>query len=68
MSPWGSRCQDIKHVKVLTQFDVPIQHEEDVSGLQVSVNDLHAVQVDQSFQHLTTHNLNLRLGQPTIQL
>lgn len=32
------------------------------------MNDLHAVEVDQRFQHLTGHHLNLRLRQPTIQL
>lgn len=52
----------------LTQFDVPVQHEEDVAGLQVSVNDLHAVEVVQRLEHLATNHLDLRLCQPTIQL
>lgn len=54
--------------KPLTQFDVSVQHEEDVPGLQVSVDDLHAVEVHQSLQHLAAYYLNLWLRQPTIQL
>lgn len=53
---------------LLTQLDVPVQHEQDVAGLQVPVDDLDAVQVDQSLQHLAGHHLDLGLRQPTIQL
>lgn len=53
---------------MLTQFDVSFQHEEDVAGLEVSVDDLYAVEVVQSLQHLATNHLNLWLRQPAIQL
>lgn len=54
--------------QILTQFDVAILHEKDVSGLQVSVDDLHTVEVFQGLQHLATNYLNLWLRQRTIQL
>lgn len=63
-TPTASR----QHFQTLTQFDVSVQHEQDVPGLQVSVDDLHFVQVVQSLQHLASHHFNLRLRQSTIQL
>lgn len=52
----------------LTQFDVSIQCEQDVSSLQVSVDDLVVMQIQQSIQSLFTNHPDLRLRQRPFQL
>lgn len=52
----------------LTELDVPILGEEHVACLQVTVDDLLAMEVMEGFQHLAANHLNLRFGQAPIQL
>lgn len=52
----------------LTQLDVPVQREQDVPSLQVSVDDFVVVEVDEGQQSLLTHHPDLRLGQRSLQL
>lgn len=52
----------------LTEFDVPILGEEHIACLQVTVDDLFAVEVTESFQHLAANHLNLRFSQAPVQL
>lgn len=52
----------------LTQPDVSLQGHEHIAGLEVTVDDLLAVQEGESLQHLTAHHLDLGLRQPTVQL
>lgn len=55
------------HFASLTQFDVTVQREEDVPGLQVSVDDVVIVQINQGLQSLLTHHSDLRLCQGSLQ-
>lgn len=51
----------------LTQLDITVQCEEDVAGLQVSVDDFVVVEVDEGLQGLLTHHSDLRLCQGSLQ-
>ena len=51
----------------LTQLDVTVQCEQDVAGLQVSVDDFVVVEVDEGLQGLLTHHPDLRLRQGSLQ-
>lgn len=53
--------------KSITQFDIPICSKEDISSLQVSVNNLIVVEVNQRLQRLFTHNPDLRLCKRPLQ-
>lgn len=46
---------------VYTKFDVALHGEQDVSGLQVSVDDVVLMKVTQSLQCLETHLTDLLL-------
>ena len=51
----------------LTEFDVAVQREENVSSLQVSVDDVVVVEVDEGLQGLFTDHPDLRLCQGPLQ-
>jgi len=52
----------------LTELDVPVLGEEHIARLQVTVDDLFAVEVMEGFQHLAANHLNLGFGQAPVQL
>lgn len=58
-----------RHAPVrLTELDVPILREEHVACLQVTVDDLFAVEVMEGFQHLAANHLDLGFSQAPVQL
>lgn len=52
----------------LTQPDVSLEGHQHVTGLQVPVDDPLAVQEVKCFQHLPANDLNLGLGEASVQL
>lgn len=52
---------------IFTQFHFSLQGEKNVSGFQVSVDDLVLVEVNQGLQGLPTHNTDLWLCQGPLQ-
>lgn len=50
-----------------TQFDFPVQRQKNVSGFQISVDDLVLVKIDQGLQGLAAHDSDLRLRQWPLQ-
>ena len=55
-------------VIIHTQFDNAITGQQDIAGLQVTVNDLVTVQELQCQQHLSNHHPDLSLGQWLLQI
>lgn len=55
-------------LSLLTKLDVPILSEEHIACLQVTMDDLFAVEVMKSFQHLAADHLDLRFSQAAVQL
>lgn len=51
----------------LTQFDFAVQREKNISGFQISVDDLVLVKVYQGLQGLPAHHSDLRLRQGPLQ-
>lgn len=73
--PWGKASPGLRSRPPgtpiplgLTQFDVPVEGEQDVAGLHVPVDDLAAVQVLQGQQQLLASRSDLLLRQPFLQL